>query len=166
MNKDELVKKIRRQPKWKIEKEREELQMQQKAIRVETEELSKRLSQLKDDAIVALKGNAKEESIAVIDSQIDAISKRIAENDKRYKANAEVLEIYSKISKNDTDRNNGRWATLTAFLVGASGVVLGAIGLEKSYAYDTETEVTTVRKNVLDWTRRLPVFRGGPMIKK
>lgn len=157
MKNSALFTKLKRKPKWKLKKEREELQEQQKYIRIETEKLEANLSSLKDDEIAALKANDGN-SITLIENQIKTIENKISDNDKRYKTNADILEIYSKIIKNDKEGNSSTASTVAAWVTAIGGVALGAIGLKK--AYDADLNGDLVNKKTLDWVQRIPILRN------
>lgn len=157
MNKNAMLAKLKRTPKWKLKKEREEVQEQQKIIRVKLTELEDALDKLKDTEIAALKANDGD-AVALVDDQIKAIEKKIENLDKRYKANADVLEIYSKIIKNDREGNSSTASAWAGWVTALGGLALGAIGLKKAYDADVSGELTN--KKTLDWTQRLPIFRN------
>lgn len=152
-----LMKKLQKKPKWKLIKEREEIELQQKKIRMETEELQKNLSNLKDDEIVALKGTDGT-AITLIEAKIDSTKEKIAENDKRYKDNANVLETYSKIIKNDREGATSTRNSIIGLVTGLGGLALGGIGLKM--AYDSDMEGTLVNKKSLEWVKSFPIFKG------
>ena len=162
-----MFKKLKRKPKWKLRKEREELQEQQRLLRLETEKLEARLSGLKDDEIVALKGNDGE-SIAVIESQIKKITSKIEANDKRYKNNADILEVYSKIIKNDKEGNNSTATTVAAWVTGIGGLALGYLGLKKSYEYDMDGEkpLLVIRPKTREFMKSIPIIKNFGSFKK
>lgn len=153
--------KLKRRPKWKLRQERDELQGQQQRLRQENEKLSDRVDQLKDDEIAALKANDGV-TIAVLEGQIETFEKKIEKNDRRYKINAEVLEVYSKILKNDNDRRNSNAGTIAAWVTGLGGLGLGYLGLKKSYEYDRdgETPLLVIRPKTREWMSKLPILRN------
>ena len=157
MKDNAIFNKLKRKPKWKLKEERSELQEQQKVLRMKTEAFSQRLIELKDDMIAALKANDGE-AITLLENQIDTIEKRIESYDKRYKTNAEILEIYSKVVKNDKEGNSSTANTAAGWITAIGGLALGAIGLKK--AYDSDVEGSLTNKKTLDWIQRLPIFRN------
>lgn len=158
-----VIKKLKRKPKWKLKKERFELQEQQKTIRLETEKLESHVSQLKDDEIAALKANDTS-TIEFLDHRIAVLEKKIADNDKRYKANAEILEIYSKIVKNDKEGTSSSVGSAVGTITGLGGLALGIIGLRK--AYQSDEVGSMVNKKTLDFVNRLPLLRNLGVWKK
>lgn len=157
MNKNAMLRKLKRTPKWKLKKEREEVQEQQKVIRVKLTELEDALDKLKDTEIAALKANDGD-AVALVDDQIKAIEKKIENLDKRYKANAEILEIYSKIIKNDREGSSSTAGAWAGWVTAIGGLALGAFGLKKAYDADVSGELTN--KKTLDWVQRLPILRS------
>lgn len=157
MKDNAMFRKLKKKPKWKIKEERSELQLQQDRIRKETEALQQDLLNLQRDEITAIKAN-DETSITVIEAQIDVIDGKINRNDARYERNAKVLEMYSKIMKDDGERGT----RIVDSLFGAIGIVGGGVltyfGLKKSF--DSDTEGTMVNKKLLDWTNRIPFLRN------
>ena len=154
-----MLKKLKKKPKWEIAQERSELRLQQQKLRIETEVYTKTLSGLKDDYNIALKAEEPDgENIAYIENQISTIEDKIIQNDKRYKANAEVLEIYSKIVKNDREGNASTRNSAVGVITGIGGLVLAGFGLKK--AYESDMEGTLVNKKTLDWAKSLPILRN------
>ncbi len=153
--------KLKRRPKWKLRQERDELQEQQQKLRQETQRLEDRVSELKDNEIAALKANDGT-TIAVLEGQIDNLEKKIRKNDERYKNNATVLEVYSKILKNDNDRRNSNAGTIAAWVTGLGGLGLGYLGLKKSYEYDRDGEapLLVIRPKTREWMSKLPILRN------
>lgn len=152
-----MFKKLKRKPKWKLIEEQKELQLQQKKLRMETDLLKDNLSKLKDDEIAALQGNDGG-TIALIENKISMVRGKIEENDRRYKANAEVLEIYSKIVKNNREGAGATTNSVIGVVTGLGGLVLGGIGLHQ--AYKSDMEGTLHNKKTLDWIKGLPILRN------
>lgn len=152
-----MYKKLKRKPKWKLNQERNELQEIQKVLRMETRELEDNLDKLKNDEIAAFKANDTV-SIPVIEAQIEMIEKTISEKDKRYKMNADILEVYSKVSKNDKEGDSASVGTAIGAVTGLGGLALAFIGLKK--AYNSDMEGTLINKKTLDWVQRLPIIRN------
>ena len=151
-----LKRRLRRKPRWKVREERNELMLQQKKLRLETEKLEAQIDNLKDDEIVALKGNDGT-AIAVIEEKIRAAQEKIAQNDKRYKDNESALKVYSEVAKNDSDSDNNTLATVVGVITGIGGLAIGSVGLFK--AYQSDEDGTLVRKKTFDWIKGLPVVR-------
>jgi len=151
-----VYKTLKRKPKWKLKEERTELQEIQKVLRTETCELEKHLDRLKSDEIAAFKANDTT-SISVLEAQIEMVEKAITEKDKRYKMNADILEVYSKVSKNDKEGDGASVSSAIGAITGLGGLALGFIGLKK--AYNSDLEGSLVNKKTLDWVQRLPIFR-------
>ena len=152
-----LMKKLKRKPKWKLKEERDELQMEQKLLRKENETLDTQVQNLKNDLISAFKGN-DQSSIAVLEQQIKNLESRIVKNSGRYTNNAEVLEIYSKVLKNDREGKSsmiGSWVGAITGLVGAGAAVAGL-----KMAYNSDNEGTLVHKKTLEWVKGLPIIRN------
>ena len=156
-----MFEKLKRKPKWKVKKERDELYEQQKLLRIATEKLEERLGELKNDEITALKANDGN-SVTVIENQIEAIENKINSNDERYKRNATILEIYSKILKNDKEGNSNVASTIVACATGIGGLALGVLGLKKSYEYDTDGEkpLLVIRPKTREFIKSLPIIRN------
>lgn len=152
-----LFNKLKRKPKWKLKQERDELQMEQKLIRQKCGVYSERLNECKDNEIKALKANDGD-SITVIDREIDDLQKKISECEKRYKNNAEVLEIYSKVLKNDREGKSSTIGSWIGALTGLVGAGVAVAGLKMSFKSDEEG--TLHRKKTLDWIKGLPLIRN------
>ena len=152
-----LLGKLKRKPKWKLKEERDDLQMEQKLIRNQIKEFEANLDKLKDDEIVALKGNDST-SIAVIERQIETTEKLIEKYKANYKNNADVLEVYSKVLKNDREGKASSRNSWFGALSSVAGVGLAAFGLKKAYTSDQEG--TLVNKKTLDWVKGLPIIRS------
>lgn len=157
-----MMKKLRRKPQWKLQEERDELQLEQRQLRTETGILKARLNELRDNRTKAINAN-DESSLIVTDNLIEFVETKISENDKRYKTNAEVLEIYSKVVKNDKEGKSLLRNSLIGAATGLGGLALAAIGLKK--AYQSDMEGTLVNKKTLEWASKLPVFRGFGRLK-
>lgn len=152
-----LLAKLKRKPKWKLKEERDDLQMEQKLIRQAIKEFEANVDKLKDDEIIALKGNDST-AITVIDRQIETTEKLIEKYKANYKNNAEVLEVYSKVLKNDREGKASSRNSWFGALSSVAGVGLAAFGLKKAYTSDQEG--TLVNKKTLDWIKGLPIIRN------
>lgn len=152
-----LLSKLKRKPKWKLKEERDELQMEQKLLRQKLKEFEDNLSSLKDDQIAALKANDST-TIAVLDHKIDATEKKIVRIKADYKDNADVLEVYSKVLKNDREGKASSRNSWFGALSTVTGIGLAAVGLKKAYTSDQEG--TLVNKKTLDWVKGLPIIRN------
>lgn len=152
-----LLGKLKRKPKWKLKEERDELQMEQKLLRKSLKDYEERLNDLKSDEIIALKGN-NSGAIAVLDQQIKNTERKIEKAKADYKNNAEVLEVYSKVLKNDREGKASSRNSWFGALSSVAGIGLAAFGLKK--AYDSDQEGTLVNKKTLDWVRNLPIIRS------
>lgn len=157
-----MMKKLRRKPQWKLQEERDELQLEQRQLRTETGILKARLNELRDNRTKASQAN-DESSLAVTDNLIEFVETKISENDKRYKTNAEVLEIYSKVVKNDKEGKSLLRNSLIGAATGLGGLALAAIGLKK--AYQSDLEGTLVNKKTLEWVSKLPIMRSFGRLK-
>lgn len=147
----------KRKPKWKIKEERAELQLQQQRLRKTIEALEARISELKDEEIQAFKDNDGTK-IAELEVKIDDLKEKVSGYDKRYRNNAEVLEIYSKVGKNDVDGSNGSVTTAVGVITGLGGLALGWLGLRDAYKSDIEGSLSN--KKTLDWTKSFPIFKS------
>lgn len=155
-----LFKRLKKQPKWKLRQERDELQMEQKIIRTRNAEYTSRLSACKDNQITALKANDGE-AVALMDREIETLTVKIKANNERYKSNAEILEIYSKVLKNDRE---GKSSAVTGWVGAITGIVgAGAAVAGLKLAYNSDREGTLIGKKTLEWAKSLPLFRkfGG-----
>ena len=152
-----LLGKLKRKPRWKLKEERDDLQMEQKLLRQSLKELDANLSNLKDAEIAALKGNDAG-AITVLDQQIKNVERKIEKNKADYKNNAEVLEVYSKVLKNDREGKASSRNSWFGAISSVAGVGLAAFGLKK--AYDSDMEGTLVNKKTLDWIKGLPIIRS------
>ena len=152
-----LLGKLKKKPKWKLKEERDDLQMEQKLIRQRIKVLEEDLSKLKDDYIVALKGTDGG-AIAVLENKIEITEKKIDKHKADYKNNADVLEVYSKVLKNDREGKASSRNSWFGAISSVAGVGLAAFGLKK--AYDSDQEGTLVNKKTLDWIKGLPIIRS------
>ena len=123
MDAKKIMKKLERKPRQTLRMERQELQDQQKVLRVRRDELDKHRQDLKDDLDVAKKAK-QTDTVTLLESQIKGIEEDISKISDSYMRNAEVLEIYSKVLKNDKE---GKSTGIGAAVGAVTG--LGALGL-------------------------------------
>lgn len=154
---NKLLGKLKRKPKWKLREERDDLQMEQKLLRQKQKSLEENLSALKDDQISALKANDGG-TVAVLDRKVELTEKQIARIKADYKDNADLLEVYSKVLKNDREGKAASRNSWFGALSSVAGVGLAAFGLKK--AYDSDMEGTLINKKTLDWVKGLPIIRS------
>lgn len=159
---NKLISKLKRTPKWKLNQERDDLQMEQKLLRNRIKELENHLDKLKDDEIAAFKGNDSS-TITVLDHQIQATEELIKKAKADYKDNADVLEVYSKVLKNDREGKSASRNSWFGALGTIAGAGLAAVGLKK--AYDSDEAGTLVNKKTLDWVKGLPIIRNFGRLK-
>lgn len=150
-------KRLKRREKWRLTQEQDELQIQQRKLRTETDELLRNLILLQDAETKAIVAN-DEASITLLSAQINTAKEKIRLNDERYKANAEILKNYSEAVKNDREGESSGVKTAVGCITGLGGLALGAIGLKKAYETDMTGEL--INKKTLDWVTKLPIFRG------
>ena len=155
-----LTKKLEKKPKHTLKAEREELQDIQKNLRVRKEALATRKDELQDDLNLAYKANDGD-SITLLEHQIKTTKDEIDMVSQDYKANAEILEVYSKVLKNDADGRASNIGAIVGAVSGAGALVLGGLSLKKAYAADNDG--TMKNKGVLDFFYRLNPLRilGG-----
>lgn len=152
-----LLKKLKRKPKWKLKEERDDLQMEQRLLRRRNDILSNELEQRKTEEIAALKAD-NQTAITLLDRQISDIEKKINENEKHYKNNAEVLEIYSKVLKNDREGKSSMVASWVGAVTGLVGAGVAVTGLRMSFKSDEEGGL--INKKTLEWVKGLPIIRS------
>lgn len=145
-----MLKNLKRKPKWKITQERDELLASQKSLRSETDELKDLLIKLQTEERDALINN-DESRITELDVKINAVVDKIAKNDERYKNNANILEVYSKIVKNDREGGSSRSNAVVGAVTGLGGMALGYFGLRKSFQSDMDG--TMHNKKTLEWVK-------------
>lgn len=154
---NKLIGKLKKKPKWKLREERDDLQMEQKNLREKLKELEENLSALQSDEIAALKANDTT-TITLLDHKIEVTGKKIARIKADYKENADVLEVYSKVLKNDREGKASSRNSWFGALSTVTGIGLAAFGLKK--AYDSDVEGTLINKKTLDWVKGLPIIRN------
>lgn len=140
------VKNLKKVPKHKLRAERRALEEEQKELRVVIKDLDKAVDEAKDDEIKALKENDGD-AIAAIEARIDNLENKISKLEKRYKTNAEALEIYSKILKNNREGAAASTTSIAGCITGLGGLLLGAIGM--AAAYDGDREGKLIHKGTL-----------------
>ncbi len=160
MDTKKIMKKLERKPKQTLKMERQELQDQQKVLRVRRDELDKHKRDLKDNLDVAKKAK-QADAVTLIESQIKSLEDEISKISDTYMKNAEILEIYSKVLKNDKEGKSTSIGAVIGAVTGLGSLVLGGLSLKK--AYQSDVDGTMVNKKVLDVFNRLNPLR---LIKK
>lgn len=156
MDTKKIMKKLQKKPKQTLKMERQELQDSQAVLRVRQRELDRRLAELKDDLDAARKAK-QNDNVILLESQIKTIEEDISKISDSYRKNAEVLEIYSKVLKNDKEgKATGVGAAVSA-ITGLGALVLGGLSLKK--AYQSDIDGTMKNKGVLDVFNRLNTLR-------
>lgn len=151
-----ITKKLQKQPKHTLKMERQELQDIQKCLRIKEETLKEHKDRLRDNLNTAYKAGDGD-SITLLEHQIKDIKEEITEISMSYKENSEILEIYSKVLKNDADGRASNVGAIVGAVSGLGALGLGAMSLRK--AYKTDVEGTMKNKGVLDFFYRLNPLR-------
>ena len=146
-----------RKSKWKIKQERDELQLMQQRLRMGVEVFEKRIAELKDEEIQAFKDNDGAK-IAELETKINDLNEKIEKIDKRYKANADILETYSKIVKNDREGVSSNSNAIVGAITGLGGLGLAYFGLRQSYTADVDGLLPN--KKTFEWVKNLPIIRN------
>lgn len=160
MDTKKIMKKLERKPKQTLKMERQELQDQQAVLRVHRSELERRRTELKNDLDVARKAKQNDTAI-LLENQIKSIDEDISKISDSYMKNAEVLEIYSKVLKNDKEGKSTSVGAAVGAVTGLGALGLGWLSLKK--AYQSDIDGSMVNKKVLDVFNRLNPLR---LIKK
>lgn len=160
MDTKKIMKKLERKPKQTLKMERQELQDQQAVLRVHRSELERRRDELKGDLDVARKAK-QNDNVILLESQIKSIEDDISKISDSYMKNAEVLEIYSKVLKNDKEGKSTSIGAAVGAVTGLGALGLGWLSLKK--AYQSDLDGSMVNKKVLDVFNRLNPLR---LIKK
>lgn len=160
MDTKKIMKKLEKKPKQTLKMERQELQDQQAVLRVHRSELERRRDELKGDLDVARKAK-QNDNVILLESQIKSIEDDISKISDSYMKNAEVLEIYSKVLKNDKEGKSTSIGAAVGAVTGLGALGLGWLSLKK--AYQSDLDGSMVNKKVLDVFNRLNPLR---LIKK
>lgn len=160
MDTKKIMKKLERKPKQTLKMERQELQDQQKVLRVRRDMLDRHKQDLKDDLEVA-KQAKQADTVTLLESQIKSLEEDISKISDTYMKNAEILEIYSKVLKNDKEGKSTSVGAVIGAVTGLGSLVIGGLSLKK--AYQSDVDGTMVNKKVLDVFNRLNPLR---LIKK
>ena len=160
MDTKKIMKKLERKPKQTLKMERQELQDQQAVLRVHRSELERRRTELKNDLDAAKKAK-QNDTVILLESQIKSIEEDISKISDSYMKNAEVLEIYSKVLKNDKEGKSTSVGAAVGAITGLGALGLGWLSLKK--AYQSDIDGSMVNKKVLDVFNRLNPLR---LIKK
>ena len=147
-----IMKKLQKKPKRTLKMERQELQDIQEVLRVRKGELEAHKDRLKDDLVSACKANDGS-SIALLERLIGSIKDDIDKISKEYKENSDILEVYSRVLKNDADARSANAGAIVGAITGAGALILGGMSLKK--AYHADEEGTMKNKGVLDFFYRL-----------
>lgn len=154
--KKKIMKMLEKKPKQTLKMERQELQDSQAVLRVSQRELDRRLSELKGDLDAARKAK-QNDTVLLLESQIKSIEDDISKISDSYRKNAEVLEIYSKVLKNDKEGKATGVGAAVGAVTGLGALVLGGLSLKK--AYQSDLDGSMVNKKVLDVFNRLNPLR-------
>ena len=160
MDTKKIMKKLERKPKQTLKMERQELQDQQAVLRVRRSELERRRVELKADLDAAKKAK-QNDNVILLEGQIKSIEDDISKISDSYMKNAEVLEIYSKVLKNDKEGKATGVGAAVGAITGLGALGLGWLSLKK--AYQSDIDGSMVNKKVLDVFNRLNPLR---LIKK
>jgi hypothetical protein len=160
MDAKKIMKKLERKPKQTLKMERQELQDQQAVLRVHRSELERRRVELKADLDTAKKAK-QNDNVILLEGQIKSIEDDISKISDSYMKNAEVLEIYSKVLKNDKEGKATGVGAAVGAVTGLGALGLGWLSLKK--AYQSDIDGSMVNKKVLDVFNRLNPLR---LIKK
>lgn len=159
-NTKKIMKKLERKPKQTLKMERQELQDQQKVLRVRRSELEAHRDLLKG-SLDAAKQAKQNDNVIMLESQIKSVEDDISKISDSYMKNAEVLEIYSKVLKNDKEGKSTSIGAAVGAVTGLGALGLGWLSLKK--AYQSDLDGSMVNKKVLDVFNRLNPLR---LIKK
>lgn len=154
--KKKFMKMLEKKPKQTLKMERQELQDSQAVLRVRQRELDRRLTELKGDLDAARKAK-QNDTMILLESQIKGIEDDISKISDSYRKNAEVLEIYSKVLKNDKEGKSTSVGAAVGAVTGLGALGLGWLSLKK--AYQSDLDGSMVNKKVLDVFNRLNPLR-------
>lgn len=156
MDTKKLMKKLERKPKQTLRQERQELQDNQKILRVKKAELEARKAQLLENLDLAKKAK-KADEVTYLESVIKMTKDDISEVSESYMKNAEVLEVYSKVLKNDKEGKSSIVGATVGAVTGLGALGLGWLSLKK--AYQSDLDGSMVNKKALDVFNRLNPLR-------
>ena len=154
--KKKFMKMLEKKPKQTLKMERQELQDQQAVLRVHRSELERRRAELKSDLDVAKKAK-QGDTVILLEGQIKSVEEDISKISDSYMRNAEVLEIYSKVLKNDKEGKSTSVGAAVGAVTGLGALGLGWLSLKK--AYQSDIDGSMVNKKVLDVFNRLNPLR-------
>ena len=154
--KKKIMKVLAKKPKQTLKMERQELQDQQAVLRVRRSELERRRTELKSDLDTA-KAAKQNDNVILLESQIKSIEEDVTKISDSYMKNAEVLEIYSKVLKNDKEGKSTSVGAAVGAVTGLGALGLGWLSLKK--AYQSDLDGSMVNKKVLDVFNRLNPLR-------
>lgn len=160
MDTKKIMKRLEKKPKQTLKMERQELQDQQAVLRVHRSELERRRAELKNNLDTARKAK-QNDTVILLESQIKSIEEDTSKISDSYMKNAEVLEIYSKVLKNDKEGKSTSVGAAVGAVTGLGALGLGWLSLKK--AYQSDIDGSMVNKKVLDVFNRLNPLR---LIKK
>ena len=154
--KKKFMKMLEKKPRQTLKMERQELQDSQAVLRVRQRELDRRLTELKSDLDAARKAK-QNDTVILLESQVKGIEEDISKISDSYMKNAEVLEIYSKVLKNDKEGKSTSVGAAVGAVTGLGALGLGWLSLKK--AYQSDLDGSMVNKKVLDVFNRLNPLR-------
>ena len=154
--KKKFMKMLEKKPRQTLKMERQELQDSQAVLRVRQRELDRRLTELKSDLDAARKAK-QNDTVILLESQVKGIEEDISKISDSYRKNAEVLEIYSKVLKNDKEGKSTSVGAAVGAVTGLGALGLGWLSLKK--AYQSDLDGSMVNKKVLDVFNRLNPLR-------
>jgi hypothetical protein len=154
--KKKFMKMLEKKPKQTLKMERQELQDQQAVLRVHRSELERRRVELKSDLDTAKKAK-QADTVILLEGQIKSVEEDISKISDSYMKNAEVLEIYSKVLKNDKEGKSTSVGAAVGAVTGLGALGLGWLSLKK--AYQSDIDGSMVNKKVLDVFNRLNPLR-------
>ena len=111
-----IMKRLAKKPKQTLKMERQELQDQQKVLRIRRDELDRRKQELKNNLDLA-KQAKQSDTVTLLESQIKGLEDDISKISDTYMKNAEILEIYSKVLKNDQESKSSSIGAIITVLL-------------------------------------------------
>lgn len=155
-----MKKRMKKEERWNIEKERQALNDEQPKLRERISYLNGKLDSKREDWQHAVQENDGDE-ITRIDTDIQNLEKELDRAKATYDSNARYIEQYSNVLAKDAEAGCFKNRGLSSVLMWASGTILTTVGLAASFMSDETGSM--IRKKSFDMTCRLPII--GKFIK-
>lgn len=143
---NKLMKRLRREKRQTLEREKKDLQDRQAYLRSKKEALVEEREGLRESLYATMKAG-DESSERIILKQLEDNRNDIADINAEFKTNGEVLECYSKVLKNAAEGKSSLLGAAFTGLGTGAAIWLGHESLKK--AYQSDVDGTLVNKKSL-----------------